>query len=118
MPDAALIQHQRLLAVFLALPWVAVEVDEEGGNRHSVRGRPHPGLDHEMEHDILGIHHFLPAEVFVVPNVLVGLRAAMGRSAKVSPSWVKARVSWVADLLVRQRPPCNLSHEVIKLNVL
>ena len=31
--------------------------------------RPYPGLGHEVEHGALGIEHFLPAEVFIIPDV-------------------------------------------------
>jgi hypothetical protein len=31
---------------------------------------PSAGLGHEMQHDALGVNHFLPAEVLVVPDVL------------------------------------------------
>jgi hypothetical protein len=70
--NAALILHQSLLAILLPLPWVNLEVEEEGSKGGSMSGRPQPRFGHEMKHNVLSVKHFFPTEVLVVSDVFGG----------------------------------------------
>ena len=67
--NVALVQQQGQFSVLLLLPLVAFEVDVEQHKGHGMLFQLHSGLGHVAEHDGLHVHHFFPAQVFVISDM-------------------------------------------------